>query len=487
MNKVSSKSAVTNMLWRLAERFGAQGVTVIVEIILARVLNPQVYGTVALITVFTTILQVFVDSGLGTALVQKKDADQLDFSSVFYTNLFVCLILYAGMFFAAPAISTFYNIGNLTPIIRVTSLVLIISGVKNVQQAYVSRNLLFRKFFFATLGGTIGAALIGIWMAYHGFGVWALVVQMLFNQAVDTLILWITVKWRPTKEYSFTRVKQLFSYGWKLLASSLLETLASDLRSLIIGKLYTESDLAYYNRGRTFPQFLTNNTNSAINSVLLPVMSKAQDDTNVVRAMTRRAIKTSSFLIWPLMLGLAACAEPLVSLLLTDKWLPAVLFLRIFCITYAFYPIHTANLNALKAMGRSDVFLKLEVLKKIVSFAVLFATMWFGVEVMAYSLLFTSVCSQIINTWPNKKMLGYSYIDQLKDIIPSIALSLFMAICIYPIRLLGLSNLITLIIQILLGVIIYYSCSRFLKFESFVYLKELIYQFFDKRKKERNG
>lgn len=475
--QTSGKKTVTNMLWRLAERFGAQGVTVIVEIVLARVLDPQVYGTVALITVFTTILQVFVDSGLGTALVQKKDADQLDFSSVFYTNLLVCFILYCGMFIAAPIIASFYGIPELTSLIRFTSLILIISGVKNVQQAYVSRHLLFRKFFFATLGGTVGAAILGIWMAYHGFGAWALVAQMIFNQAVDTLILWITVKWRPTKEYSFTRVRNLFSYGWKLLASSLLETLATDLRSLIIGKMYTEADLAYYNRGRTFPQFLTNNTNSAINSVLLPVMSKAQDDTTIVKAMTRRAIKTSSYLIWPLMLGLAACAEPMVSFLLTDKWLPSVLFLRIFCITFAFYPIHTANLNAIKALGRSDIFLKLEVLKKIVSFAVLFATMWFGVEVMAYSLLFTSVCSQIINSWPNKKLLGYSYIDQLKDIIPSIVLSLIMAFCIYPIQLLRMHNLVTLIVQFIAGIVVYYMGSRIFKFESFFYLKNMISQF----------
>lgn len=474
MKEVNGKKAMTNMLWRLAERFGAQGVTVIVEIVLARVLDPEIYGTVALVTVFTTILQVFVDSGLGTALVQKKDADQLDFSSVFFANIVACVILYISMFFAAPWISAFYGIPELTSITRVTSLIVVISGVKNVQQAYVSRNLLFKKFFFATLGGTIGAAIIGIWMAYHGFGVWALVTQLLFNQAVDTIILWVTVKWRPSFQFSFDRLKSLFSYGWKLLASQLLETVYNDLRSLIIGKLYTEADLAYYNRGKMFPQFLTNNTNSAINSVLLPVMSQAQDDTEKVKMMTRRAIKTSSYIIWPMMIGLAACAEPIVRIVLTEKWLPCVLFLRIFCISFAFYPIHTANLNAIKALGRSDIFLKLEIWKKIVGMIILVSTMWFGVEIMAYSLLLSSLAGQIINTWPNKKLLKYGYIEQLKDIAPSVLMSLAMGAIVFPIQLIRLSDVLTLLIQIVLGVGVYLLLSKLFKVDSLAYLLGMI-------------
>ena len=479
----SGEKAVTNVLWRLAERFGAQGVTAIVEIILARVLDPEVFGTVALITVFTTILQVFVDSGLGTALIQKKDADQLDFSSVFFTNLALCMFLYLLMFFSAPTIARFYGKQDLVALTRVASLIIIISGIKNVQQSYVSRNLLFRRFFFATLGGTLGAAIIGIWMAYHGYGAWALVIQLVFNQAVDTLILWLTVKWRPTKQYSFNRVKSLFSYGWKLLASHLLDTFTADLRTLIIGKLYTNTDLAFYNRGSLFPRFLTNNTNSAINSVLLPMMAQVQDEKDRVRSMTRRAIKVSSFFVWPLMLGLAACARPLISLLLTDKWLPSVFFLRIFCITYAFYPIHTANLNAIKALGRSDIFLKIEIIKKIVAFAVLLITMWFGVKAMAYSLLFTSLCSQMINTWPNRKLLNYSYIDQVKDIFPSIALSVVMSLIIYPLCFLKIPNILILSIQVIAGIILYFAGAKLLRIDSLEYLKRMIIQFNDKRKK----
>lgn len=233
---MSSTNVITNFFWRFLERCGAQGVTFIVSIVLARLLDPTVYGTVALVTIFTTIMQVFVDSGMGNALIQKKDADDLDFSSVFYFNMAMCSVLYLIMFFAAPFIASFYRMPELTAIVRVLSFVVVISGVKNVQQAYVSRHLMFKRFFFSTLGGTIGAAVIGIAMAYLGFGVWALVAQMLFNAAVDTTILWITVKWRPKKMFSFQRLKSLFSYGWKLLASSLIDTVYNDLRQLIIGK-----------------------------------------------------------------------------------------------------------------------------------------------------------------------------------------------------------------------------------------------------------
>ena len=331
MNTKSRNVVISSLLWRFLERCGAQGVSLIVSLVLANILEPDLYGTIALVTVFTTIMQVFVDSGMGNALIQKKDADDLDFSTVFYFNITVCVLLYGIMFLVAPFIAHFYNLPELTPIVRVLSLTLVVSGLKNVQQAYVSRNLLFRKFFFATLGGTIGAGVIGIWMALEGYGVWALVVQHIFNSTLDTIILWITVKWRPKKMFSFERLKGLFSYGWKLLVSALIDTGYNNLRSLIIGKLYTSADLAFYNRGKQFPYLIVTNINSSIDSVLLPTLSEAQTDKNRVREMTRRAIKASTYLMMPLMVGLAVCAEPLVKIVLSEKWLPAVFFLRIFC------------------------------------------------------------------------------------------------------------------------------------------------------------
>ena len=462
--------AISGFLWRFFERCGAQGVTLVVSIVLARLLDPETYGTIALVTVFTVILDVFVNSGFGNALIQKKDADDLDFSSVFYFNVVMCIALYALLFACAPLIAKFYGLPELTALVRVLGLSLIISGVKNVQQAYVSKNLLFKKFFFATLGGTLGAAVVGIWMAYMGCGVWALVAQNLFNGAVDTIILWLTVKWRPKRMFSLERLKSLFSYGWKLLVSNLLDTGYNQLRQLIIGKMYTASDLAFYNKGTEYTHPIITNINSSIDSVLFPVMSEAQDDRETVKNMTRRAITVSSYIIWPMMMGIAACAKPLIRILLTDKWLPCVPFLRIFCIVYAFYPIHTANLNAIKALGRSDLFLKLEIIKKIVGLTIIFATMWYGVMAMAWGMLAGSFISQVINAWPNRKLLDYKYGQQIKDITPSILLSVAMFGIVYCVQLFELNDWLTLLIQIPLGVLIYVSGSKLFKMESYEYV-----------------
>jgi len=465
---------ISNFIWRFAERCGAQLVSFVVSIVLARLLEPSVYGTVALVTVFTTILQVFIDSGLGTALIQKKNADDLDYSSVFYFNFVVCIILYLGMFIAAPYIAKFYGNMSLIPVIRVISLTLIISGVKNIQQAYVSSNMLFKRFFFSTIGGTIVSAFIGIFMAYIGMGVWALVAQQLSNAMIDTMILWITVKWRPKAVFSWERLKSLLAYGWKLLVAVLLDTVYNNLRNLVIGKMYSSADLAFYNQGDKFPKIIVTNINTSIDSVLLPTLSSEQDNKARVKEMTRRAIKTSTYIMAPLMMGLAFCAKTVVELVLTQKWLPCVPFLQIFCITYMFYPVHTANLNAIKAMGRSDIFLKLEIIKKIVGMSLLLSTMWFGVMAMAYSLLVSCVLSQIINSWPNKRLLGYGYLEQLRDLIPGVILAVIMGICVYFIGYINLPNIIVLIIQVIVGATIYIVMSIVFKLESFLYLWNMV-------------
>lgn len=464
----------SNFIWRFAERCGAQLVTFIVSIVLARILTPSDYGTIALVTVFTTILQVFIDSGLSTALIQKKDADDLDFSSVFYFNFVICIILYLIMFVSAALIADFYKDSSLVSIVRVISLTLIISGVKGVQQSYVSRNMLFKRFFFSTLGGTIFSAVLGIIMAYAGFGVWAIVFQQLSNNAIDTLILWITVKWRPIKKFSWSRLKNLLSFGWKMLASSLLDTVYNNLRNMIIGKLYTSADLAFYNQGDKFPKLIVTNINTSIDSVLLPTMSNEQDNHVRVKDMTRRAIKISTYIMAPLMIGLAFCAKPIVQIVLTDKWLPCVPYLQIFCISYLFWPIHTANLNAIKAMGRSDLFLKLEVIKKIIGMILLLITMNISVMAMAYSLLISGLISQVINSWPNRYLLKYSYIDQIKDVLPNIVMALIMGVFVYFINYLNLSVLVSLMIQIILGGIIYLVLSIFTKNDSFTYLINIL-------------
>lgn len=475
---------IGNFFWRFAERCGAQAVSFLVSIILARVLLPEDYGTVALVTVFISILQVFVDSGLGTALIQKKDADDLDFSSVFYFNLFVCIFLYTVMFITAPYIAMFYKDNTLIPIVRILSLTIVISGIKGIQQAYVARNMLFKRFFFSTIGGTLFSAFLGITMAYAGAGVWALVFQQLSNIAIDTLILWLTVHWHPKKMFSWKRLRSLLAFGWKLLVSALLDTTYNNLRNLIIGKMYSATDLAFYNQGDKFPKVIVTNINTSIDSVLLPTMSNIQDNRERMKQMTRRAIKTSTYVMAPLMMGLAFCAEPIVKLVLTDKWLPCVPFLRIFCITYMFWPVHTANLNAINAMGRSDWFLRLEIVKKITGMIILLSTMWFGVMAMAYSLLLSSVLSQIINSWPNRNLLNYGYLEQVRDFAPSIVLAMVMGICIYLLGFIPFSTIVILLLQIIVGGGIYIGISAVLKLEEFEYLMGIVNTI--KQKKEIN-
>lgn len=464
---------IVNFLWRLAERFGAQMVGFIVSVVLARLLDPESYGTIALVVVFTSIMQVFIDGGFANALIQKKDADSIDFSTVFYFNIFLCIFFYILTWISAPWIARFYKIHDLVPVIRTLAILLIISGVKNVQQAYVARNMLFKKFFYATLGGTIGAAIIGIWMAICGYGIWALVAQSLFNSTVDTIILWLTVKWRPERTFSIERLKTLFSFGWKLLVSRLIDTVYGDLRQLIIGKVYSTQDLAFYNRGNQTPRLFVTNVNSSLDSVLFPAMSAEQDHCDRVKNITRNAIVVGVYAIAPIMMGLAACGEAIISLILTEKWLPSLFYMRIFCFNYMFWPIHTANLNAMKAMGRSDLFLRLEIIKKIVELGAIVGTMFISVKAMAYSLIITEALSLFINMWPNNKLIGYSIVEQLKDSLPTVFLSAGMGGCVGLVQRMGFSPILTLLIQIPLGVAIYLVGSKMLHLEGYDYLISL--------------
>ena len=471
---VSKRKVFTNLIWRFAERCGAQGVAFIVSIVLARLLAPEAYGTIALVTVFITILQVFVDSGFANALIQKKDADELDFSTVFYFNVFICLVLYLIMFLAAPFIADFYETPELEPVMRVLCLTIVVSGLKNVQQAYVSKTLQFKRFFYSSLSGTIGAAIVGIAMAYLGFGVWALVAQQLVNVTVNTAVLWFTVKWRPKLMFSFSRLKGLFSYGWKLLASGVIDRVYSSIRQLIIGKWYSATDLAHYNKGKQFPEAIVININAAIDSVLFPVMSGEQDNKERVKALTRRAIKTSSFIMWPIVIGLAACAESFVSIVLTDKWLPCVPYLQIFCVTYGFWPIHTANLNAVKAVGRSDIFLKLEIIKKIIGVISIVASVPFGVKVIAGAYLITSPINAFVNAYPNKKLLNYSYFEQIKDMLPSMILSFVMGVVVYSLSFLNMNVYIIFVLQIIVGAVVYILGAKIFKFDSLNYILSIV-------------
>lgn len=467
----NTKSKVmSGLFWRYAERSGAQIIQFVVSIILANILTPSDYGLIGLITVFINVANVFVHSGLGQALVQRKGADDVDFSTVFYYSLGFSIILYLVLFAAAPLVASFYEAPVLTDVIRVLGWVVVIGAINSIQQAYVQKTMQFRRFFYATLSGTLASAVVGIAMAYNGFGIWALVGQQLTNQLVNTVVMWFTLKWRPKLVFSFKRMKSLFSFGWKLLCSGLIDTVYNNIYSLVIGKFYSSADLGYYNKGKSFPMLIINNINTALNSVLLPVMSEVQDEKDRLKAMTRRSIMTSTFVIFPLMAGLAAVAEPMVKILLTDKWLPAVPFIQFCCFTYAFWPVQTANLQAITALGRSDIFLKLEIIKKILGVTALIISLPFGLYVMMIARCINTVICLFLNSWPNKKLLNYSIIEQIKDILPSLILSVMMCAIVLCINLLKLNAFVTIIIQVVTGAMVYVLGAKILKIETFEYV-----------------
>ena len=474
--KLKAKT-LSGMIWMFLERIGAQLVSFIVSVVLARLLMPEDYGVIAIVTIFITLCNVFVDGGFGNALVQKKDADVVDFSSVFYFSFSFSVVLYVILFFAAPYLANLYQMDILCPLFRVMGLRLIIASFNSIQKAYVSRNLQFKKFFWSTIIGTVISAVVGIVMAYSGFGVWALVGQYLTNVVIDTLVLFITVRWHPIWAFSLSKMKTLVSYGWKVLVGSLIDTFYEEFRALYIGGLYTAQDLAYYTRGKQFPYLIINNTNSTIMSVLFPVMSKKQDDNMELKRLTRRAIKTSSYIIMPVMFGLASIAKPLVLLLLTEKWLPCVPFLQILCFNAALMPIQSANVQTIYALGRSDIALRLNIIKKTTGFLIILFSARISVLAMAYGGIAIGVICSIVNAFPNKKLIQYGYLEQMKDLLPSIGLSCLMSIPVFLLASLPIPVVLILLIQVIVGALAYVTLSALFREESFLYLSQTLKQF----------
>lgn len=428
-------------------------VTTIVSIILARLLDPSHYGVIAIVTIFITIANVFVSDGFGNALIQKKEADSLDFSSVLYFNLVLSFVLYGVLFFIAPFISAFYGAGYeiLTPVIRVLGLRLILSAINSVQQAYISRKMIFKKFFWATLIGTVVSGIVGIFMAYNGFGVWALVAQYLTNTTLDTIVLQFVLNKWPVKAFSWDRIKGLINYGYKVLLTSLIITGYQEVRALIIGKLYSSEDLAYYDKGKQFPNLIVTNINTSIGAVIFPKMSQIQDEKEKVKAITRSSVQYSSYVMTPLMLGLAAIAPNFVTVLLTEKWLPCVPLLQLFCFFYVFQPIQTANTQATKALGRSDLTLKLEIFRDIIQLSVLVVVMWISVDAIVVSMAVMSFFFVFVNGYPNIKLIDYSLREQVSDFISPLIMSIAMMVIVMIIGLLKINPVVLVLVQLLIS------------------------------------
>lgn len=509
----TKEKTIKGLFWGYLEKLGGEVVALIVSIVLARLLGPEAYGIIPLVTVFISILTVIVQGGFASALIQKKDADHKDFSTVFYFQLILSSVLYTGMFFAAPIIADFYDNSYLTPIVRVLALTLIIGAFNLVQHAYITKTMQFKKYFFASFTGTVVSGVVGIALAFiitsHTgnpvYGAWALVAQKLTDYIIDTVFLWFSVKWRPALSFSFKRLKSLFSYGWKILASQFIDTIYKNLNTLIIGKAYSSADLAYYNKGTTYPQIIMNNLNQAIQQALFPALSSHQDNPVKIKNMTRRAMKTSSYLVFPAMMGFAAIGEAFIYLLLGEAWMSAVPFLWIACFNFAMWPIHTTNLQAIQAMGKSGTFLVAEIIKKtsnllflaagvLLAWNLAFEKSTDSVIVIALSSVFAEIVCVFVNAWPNKKIIGYGLKEQLADILPAFLLSVMMGIVVFAVGFIPFSVLIPhsfacavvkLLIQAMTGIVIYILLSKIFKIDSFSYIKTTIKEFFKKKKSKK--
>lgn len=479
--KDMKNKVVKGLFWKLMENGGSQGVQFVIAILLARLLTPAEYGIVSIIMIFIVIANVVVQNGFSTALVQKRQADRVDFSSVCYFDLAVALVMYGLLYLAAPSIAGFYRIEELTAIVRVLSIVLFPGAVISVQTAYVSRNLEFKGLFLSTLAASLISGVISITMAYRGWGVWAMVGQQIAYYVSLMTVLFFTVTWKPELCFALDRIRGMFAFGWKLLCASLLDTVFNNLYGLLIGKIYNEELLGSYNRGEQFPKLIATNLGAAIQAVLLPAFSANQDDVGLVRQMMRRAIQLSSFAVLPMLLGLFAVADTLVLALLGERWLVCVPFLRIMCISYCFWPIHITNLQAINAVGRSDVFLKLEIVKKALSLLALVVGMQFSVTVMVGLKAFQDFLCTFINAAPNKKLLGYSILHQWMDVMPSALLSAVMCAVVWYVGVLlpGMNPWVKLLVQIVSGVGTYGLLAWGFRMESFHYLLDMI--------KRRNG
>ncbi|MBR4747955.1 MAG: lipopolysaccharide biosynthesis protein [Abditibacteriota bacterium] len=464
------RKAKSGFLYKFAERAGAQGTSFVISMVLARLLLPSQYGVVAMVMVFIAICDVFVISGFGKSLIANKDSDHLDFSTCLWFSLGIAVVLYALVYFSAPYIAVFYHESMLVPVIRVMALKLPVTALSCVQESYTSKHLMFKKFFYATLTGTLASGVISITMAYMGCGVWALVCQNLSRALINAAVLWCIVGWRPKAEFSFQRLKKIYDFGWKILAMGLLDTVYAQLRNLIIGKKYSAADLAFYNKGHQFPHTGMAFVEPTITGVLFPALAKCQDDRDQMRSIVRRITKVSSYVTFPIMAGLAVMAKPLILLILTEKWLESVVYLQIGCLAMASRPLIFVNVSVIMACKEAGLLLKLDLLKKGIGVILLIISMFFGIYWVAMSLAITNFICALINIWPNKKLLNYGYLLQIKDVIPSLLMSSIMGAAMYSVLLLSLNDTVILLLQTIIGLATYLILTRLFKDDSLAYL-----------------
>ena len=480
MNKNQNRHKIfSNMGWNFGTSVVTQFVQAIVSIILARLILPESYGIIAIVMVIIAFCRVFVDFGLGSALIQKKDATQEDYSSVFYINIMVSAVIYTGLYFLAPIIANFYgdDYPNLTIYIRVIGITIIFLGIRSIQNAYIAKNLLFKKAFRITLlGGTL-SGIVGIVLAYilpQEQRIWALIAQTLLSSFLSTVGMWLYIGWRPKFVFSKEAIKPLFRFGWKMLVKGMINVLSANIRKLIIGKVYTSEDLAFYDRGRQYPQLMVKTVDNSIGAVLFPVLANAQDDIARLKKMTRRTLQVTTFLTFPLLAGFACIAPRFVQVVLTDTWLPAVPFLQIFCVVFLFRPLTGIQFRSLLALGRSDITLKCEIIRGVTDVAILGVTIWFGVIWVAIGVLFVVFVEFLIYYLPNKRLINYTFKELVIDAGPPFILMLLMSGATLAVGLLQITPWIVLVLQVSVGAAVYTVLSHLTKNTSYIYILDII-------------
>lgn len=468
MSESLKNKTVKGTVWSTLERFSVQGIHFLVMILMARILTPADYGIVGMLAIFIAVSQSLVDSGFSQALIRKQDRSEIDNSTVFYFNIAVGIGMYLILFFSAPLIADFYNEPLLVPITRAIGLSVVFNSLAVVQRALLTVSLDFKTQAKASFIGAIVSGAIGITMAYTGFGVWAIVWQQLSNLAVVTVLLWILSHWKPIWAYSWNSFKELFGFGSKLLASGLLDTVFRNLYLIVIGKFFKASDIGYYTRAHQFTDFASSNITGIFQRVTYPVLCTIQDDDTRLRDVYRRLLKTSAFIIFPLIMGMAGVAKPMIISFLTEKWLFSAILIQILCFSQMWYPVHAINLNLLQVKGRSDLFLKLEIIKKMVTVVILCITIPLGLIAMCIGTIVSSLISLIINTYYTGKLIHLGFFKQMKDLLPTLLLSITTGTAVYlTVTYIPMNSWLALAVGVIEGIVLYAALAKLLRFSEF--------------------
>lgn len=462
------------MAWSFGDKMFSQGLGFLVGMILARLLMPEQYGVVALTSIFMAVSSVLVDAGFGTALVQKKDADDLDYCTVMYGSIGIGLVIYIILYIISPYAADFYHTPELTPILRVVALPFIWSGYNSVLNAYLYKRMQFRKFFYRNGIANVVSAIVGIWMAYAGYGAWALIGQSFTSNIVGMAILQYSVPWRPRLAFSLDRAKSLLRFGSSVAGASLIGTIFNELRGLLIGRFYAPRDLALFNKGGNFPRLIVGNIEGTFGAVLFPAMSQYGDDREKVKQMMRRSMRLGSYLMFFLLTTLIVICEPLIRVLYTDKWVGCVPYMQLICLQYMIDILTTENLQAYKAVGEGDTILKLEIYKKPVFLLMVIVAAYISVYALAVTLPVYALYAGVVNMRPNRKILNYSIREQFLDLAPASLLSLAAFCVAWPLSLLHLHDILMILIQTAACAIVYVALSWMFKVESLTYLKNMV-------------